>query len=264
MSPKDAPSLTIAIVSHGQISLVERLLNTLSSHKPEIDFQVVILENVPDHPKIDFSHYEFKLTYLKNQISLGLSRNINLIFDKFCQDSDYFCILNPDIIFEDEVFSGLLTAMETHQIDIIAPLIVNTNQEIQDSFRPIPNPVEIILRFLNLIKSHYDYDSLPIISYPDWIAAMFLLMPSQIFKKVGGFNPRYRLYFEDVDFCVRARNMNLTIGVIKTIRVIHDGQRTSHKNVLFLFHHIVSALKFFVSKEYRSKHDERTKRSAYK
>ena len=263
MDPKDAPSLTIAIVSHEQIALVERLLSTLNDHKPEIDFQVVILENVPGHPEIDFDQYEFKITYLKNQHSLGLSKNINLIFDRFGKNSEYFCILNPDIIFEDEVFSELLTAMETHQIDIIAPLIVNTNQEIQDSFRPIPNPIEIILRFLNIKKVHYDYQSLPIVSYPEWIAAMFLLMPSQIFRKIGGFNPRYKLYFEDVDLCVRARKLGLSIGVIKTVRVIHDGQRASHKNISYLFRHIISAIKFFISKEYRSNQKERNKSSVY-
>lgn len=250
MSPKDVPTITIAIVSHGQISLVDRLLRSLNAHKPQIDFQVVIVENVPGHPEMDLEQYDFKITYLKNQRSIGLSENINLIFDKFGQTSDYFCVLNPDIIFEDEVFSGLLSAMETHQIDVIAPLVVNTNLEIQDSFRPIPGPIEIILRFLNIKKFHYELQSLPLISYPDWIAAMFLLMPSQIFRKVSGFNPRYKLYFEDVDFCIRARNMNLKIGVIKSIRVIHDGQRTSHKDPFYLFRHIISAIKFFTSKEY--------------
>ena len=40
--------------------------------------------------------------------------------------------------------------------------------------------------------------------YPDWIAGIFLLMPKKIFEGLEGFDERYTLYFEDVEFCIRA------------------------------------------------------------
>jgi len=252
MSTHQIFSITIAIVSHEQASLVERLLKSLETHKPDLELMVVVLENKRNQPKINIGAYNFKINYLHNQAPESLSSNINRIFQLYGQHSDYFCILNPDILFEQEVFSGLIDAMKSHQIDIIAPLAVNTKGAIQDSFRALPKPKDIILRYLSLKKLNYDYESLPVVTSPDWIAAMFLLMPSKIFHEIGGFNPRYRLYFEDVDFCIRARLNNYSIGVIKSIKVTHDGQRASHRKPLYLYHHVISAIKFFLSKEYRA------------
>lgn len=244
-------TLTIAIVSHAQSHLVRKLLTSLESYPPEIKTQLVVIENVSDDPEIQTKDDKLPLIYHRNDTIHSLSANINKAFRMGGDDFDYFCVLNPDIVFEEEVFTPLISVLEQHQVDVIAPLIVDSRGVIQDSFRPTPNPLELILRRLGLKQTIYEYDTLPEVSFPDWIGAMFMLMPSAVFREIGGFDPKFKLYLEDVDFCLRAWQKGFRVGVLKDARVIHDAQRESKRSIKFFLTHISSALKFFTSDVYR-------------
>ena len=62
---------------------------------------------------------------------------------------------------------------------------------------------------------------------------------------------KYRLYFEDVDFCTRARLKGMKLLVDPQIQVRHDAQRSSRRKLYYLFLHTQSALRFFTSPVYR-------------
>lgn len=252
MSTESKPLISIVVVSHRQINLVERLLKSLVNHHPHHNFQVFVIENARNQPPITIQQPGLPIIYQKNNQPRSFSANVNSAYKQAAIASDYFCILNPDIEFFDEVFSELITALYTHQLDIIAPLMVDHNGYVQDAFRAIPTPWEIFFRFFNAKRRKVVLDELPLVIKPDWIAGMFMLMPTRVFRQVGGFDPRYRLYFEDVDFCLKARQKGFNIGVYKAVTVIHEAQRASHRNLFFLFQHILSAVKFFSSKVYRA------------
>jgi GT2 family glycosyltransferase len=79
---------------------------------------------------------------------------------------------------------------------------------------------------------------------------MFWLMGSDVYRQLGGMDERYRLYFEDVDFCTRARLKGMKIVVDTKAQVQHDAQRSSRKKLYYLFLHIQSAFRFFMSNVY--------------
>jgi GT2 family glycosyltransferase len=62
---------------------------------------------------------------------------------------------------------------------------------------------------------------------------------------------RYRLYFEDVDFCTRARLKGMKLIVDSQAQVRHDARRSSRKSFYYLFLHTQSAVRFFTSPVYR-------------
>src|SRR4030095_9339187 len=88
---------------------------------------------------------------------------------------------------------------------LMAPQVVDEKGRVQDSFRAMPTPLEVIRRRLpGYTFNPYQPDDDGLI-HPDWIAGMFWLMDSDIYRQLKGMNIRYRLYFEDVDFCIRAK-----------------------------------------------------------
>lgn len=244
------PLLTIGIISHGQNQLVSGLLECLERVEPGMTFQVVVIENLQDQLPLPIERFSFPIHYLKNNKIQGFAANHNKIFGLFGKDSEFFCVLNPDIRFDIDVFSLLLKTLQTGTPDIVAPFLFDSNGVAQDSFRELPNPFELVSRYTGLSKTKIFENDLPEIIFPVWIAGMFLLMPSKIFASLGGFDEKYRLYFEDVDFCLRARQSGYTLGVHKNIQVTHDSQRISHKNFRFLLIHIRSAIQFFTSRVY--------------
>ena len=243
-------TITVSIVSHGDASKVEHLLESLRKHEPDPKrFQIILTDNWGnDLPEFDPARWG-SLNILRNRASQGFARNHNNAF-KLAQGR-YFAILNPDLVFERPIFDKLLDRLKTHQSAIVAPYIVDTNGTIQDSFRTLPTPLEIVRRRLPGYKFepfHPDRDGL---IHPDWTAGMFWLMRSDVFRALGGMDERYRLYFEDVDFCTRARLKGIEILVDASVQIRHDAQRSSRKKLYYLLLHSQSALRFFASPVYR-------------
>jgi len=87
--------------------------------------------------------------------------------------------------------------------------------------------------------------------YPDWIAAMFWLIPSDVYRAMEGMDKKYKLYFEDVDFCTRAKLRGLKLAVDSRLYVQHNAQRSSRSNIYYFSLHVRSALRFFLSHVYK-------------
>ena len=55
----------------------------------------------------------------------------------------------------------------------------------------------------------------------DWVHAAVVLVPTKLAQQLGGFDERYFLYAEDMDFCLRAREAGADIVVVPEVRVPH-------------------------------------------
>lgn len=59
-----------------------------------------------------------------------------------------------------------------------------------------------------------------------WAATANLLVHADAFKVVGGFDPAYRHYSEDADFCLRAQRAGLSLSYCSEAVVEHEGERS--------------------------------------
>lgn len=252
------PLITLSIVSHGDAEKVARLLASLQTHERNMPrFQVILTDNLKD----DLPHFDpapwASLTVLRNERRLGFAQNHNRALA--IAKGRYYAVLNPDLIFEQPVFERLLARLQAHRAAVIAPQIVDEHGALQDSYRSLPSPAELIRRRL----PGYRFEPLQAdpegLIRPDWAAGMFWLMEAQTFRALGGLDERYRLYFEDVDFCARARLRGIDILVDTHVRVRHDAQRSSRRNLYYLFLHLQSAARFFTSPVYREMKRKRRK-----
>lgn len=245
------PLVTLSIVSHGDPEKISQLLASVQRHEPNtvVRFQLILTDNLKNTlPEFDATPWA-SLHILRNERPLGFAENHNRAFE--LARGVYFAILNPDLVFERPVFDSLLTSLQTHNADLIAPQIVDETGVLQDSFRTLPTPFELIRRRLpgyTFKPSLPDSDG---IIYPDWIAGMFWLVRSESYRQLGGMDKKFRLYLEDVDFCTRARLRGMQILVDSNIHVIHDAKRSSRKSLKYLLLHLQSAVRFFTSSVYR-------------
>jgi GT2 family glycosyltransferase len=244
----ESPLVTLSIVSHGDAGKIPSLLDSLHRFEGIDRLQVIITDNLEnDVPEPNGFEWQ-SLTMVRNKKPLGFASNHNQAFQ--WAKGRYYCILNPDVAFEQEIFPTLVKWLEIGRADIIAPLIVDQNAVPQDSYRNFPTPFEIIRRRLpgyRFIPPAADGAGLV---EPDWIAGIFMLMRSETYLNIKGFDEKYRLYFEDVDFCARARLAGSKIMVDTNIRIQHNAHRASRKKPIYLLWHVRSAVRFFTSSVY--------------
>lgn len=238
------PFITLSIISHGDLKKVLALLKSIARYENEAKFQMIITDNLGE---AGFrGNLPTSILFLSNNTPKGFGYNHNQAFEY--ARGDYFCVLNPDILFVEPVFETLLQHLKQGRSDILAPLIVDSKGVVQDSFRRLPSPKEIFAR--RLFKTPSVQRPTALFS-PDWLAGMFLLMHRETFQKLDGFDECYHLYFEDVDFCTRARLANYRLLLDPSVKVQHDAHRGSRQSSRYLLWHLQSAWKFFSSDVYR-------------
>jgi GT2 family glycosyltransferase len=242
------PLVTVSVVSHDDWGPLQALLESLRTYeKPEL-VQLIVTDNMGrDLPALQARPWNSVLV-LRNPVPQGYAHNHNTAFKQ--ATGQYFCIVNPDVLLVQPTFEPLISLMQSGQADIAAPLVVDTRGRVQDSFRGLPSPWEILWRRVQGASLAGDLPSGEILR-ADWLAGIFLVMKAQTFSRLGGFDPRFHLYFEDVDLCTRARLSGLAIAVNARVRVQHNARRYSRRRSRYLLWHLQSAWRFFGSDVYR-------------
>ena len=238
------PAVTISIVSHGQMELVLPLLQDLEAIHHTTPLHVVLTLNVPEDLPCVPEDFAFSLQIMRNSQPLGFGANHNRAFSQ--AQGGIFCVLNPDIRITQNPFPDLLKACADPHTGLAAPAIYSPSGQLEDSARKFPTPWRIAHRVLTRRRTR-DYAAPTTVLHPDWVAGMFLLLRTTVYRQLGGFDERYFLYYEDVDLCARARLAGLEIVQLALPGVIHNAQRASHRNAKYLRWHIGSMLRFFTS-----------------
>ena len=238
------PAVTISIVSHGQMELVLPLLQDLEAIHHTTPLHVVLTLNVPEAIPCVPEDFAFSLQIMRNSQPLGFGANHNRAFSQ--AQGGIFCVLNPDIRITQNPFPDLLKACADPHTGLAAPAIYSPSGQLEDSARKFPTPWRIAHRVLTRRRTR-DYAAPTTVLHPDWVAGMFLLLRTTVYRQLGGFDERYFLYYEDVDLCARARLAGLEIVQLALPGVIHNAQRASHRNPKYLRWHVGSMLRFFTS-----------------
>jgi GT2 family glycosyltransferase len=229
--------VTISIVSHNQIEMVNDLIDRLLK-LPEVS-RIVLTCNTPETLNIKD---EEKMVCINNSVPKGFGANHNKAFS-YC-NTDYFCVLNPDIELTQNPFSILTSLMQSYPAEIAAPLVLSPIGMVEDSVRKFPSLGMLLLKLLGLSKNDYKITlGMPNFE-PDWLAGMFMVFRSKTYIKLNGFDESYFLYYEDVDICRRAYKLGLKIVCCPQVSVVHHAQRASRHNFRHMRWHLGSMLRY--------------------
>jgi N-acetylglucosaminyl-diphospho-decaprenol L-rhamnosyltransferase len=238
--------ITVSVVSHGHGSMVEDLVHSLLGFSEVI--KIILTLNVPEPALFSVMQNFPNVRIIENQHPLGFGENHN-VASQYC-DTDFFCVLNPDIQFSNNPFKSLLSEI-AGDVMLVAPIIINGDGEIEDSARYFPTPLNMFGRIIGFSRGRYPLGSMSHRCEPDWLAGMFLLLRKVDFVSVGGFDERFFLYLEDADLSLRIRRSGRSVVLCKKVCVIHNAQRTSHKNMKYLAFHLMSLIRFFIHHLFR-------------
>ena len=91
--------------------------------------------------------------YIYSNKNLGFGKGHNSILHKLSSENKFHLILNPDVSFHPEILEKLVLKMESNEsISMIAPRVLNTNNELLYTARRYPSLFELIFRFLGIFK----------------------------------------------------------------------------------------------------------------
>ncbi|MFM9927789.1 glycosyltransferase [Variovorax sp. H27-G14] len=230
-----APSITISIVSHGQLALVLPLLAQLDLHCRAVTAKVVLTLNIPEPDLLAGRSWGFEVERIANASPKGFGANHNQAFSRCA--SPWFLVLNPDIRLDSDVLTPLL-AQAAADAGLLTPRILEPGKAEPEPHRALLTPLEIVSRN----KPGYVRPRVPA-----WIPGLFMLFRSDAYRQVSGFDERFFMYGEDFDICARTRLAGWKLQVAEDLVARHDAQRESHRSKKYLYWHVTSLLKVWGS-----------------
>lgn len=242
---------TVSIVSHGHGPLLKNVLDDLSRQTVREGLTVVVTLNLADET-FESTHYPaLRIEVIRNAEPRGFGANHNAAFEG-CS-TDWFFVVNPDVRMPDPcVLERLMDPRPTHgalgcKPGLIAPRIVNSAGGREDSVRPNLSLWSLISRVFGGRRESLSATLTSRGKPFFWLAGMFLMISSETFREVRGFDERFFLYCEDYDLSARVYLAGRSMLVREDVEVIHDAQRDSHRSRRHLQWHATSLLRVWLS-----------------
>lgn len=148
---------------------------------------------------------------------------------------DYLMLLNPDTVCAPAAIRSLVDFMESHpRAGIAGSRLENAEGRVECSAHNAPSPLGELestagVGLLSRVLRRHA------VSPPargeahecDWVSGASLMVRRPVFERVGLLDEGFFLYFEEVDFCLRARRAGWEVWFVPGSRVTHfEGAAT--------------------------------------
>jgi N-acetylglucosaminyl-diphospho-decaprenol L-rhamnosyltransferase len=171
---------------------------------------------------------------LENVRPQGFAANANLgIADT---SGEFVVLANPDAVAEPGAVAALLAFAAANPLcGIAGPCMIGADGQLVPSRRRFPTvrgtlvrrtPVRLLRPPLERQRAHYHLgeDATDPVQ-ADWLLGGFLLLRRRMLEELGGFDPGFRLYGEDIDLCYRAAKAGWERWYIPGALVRHEWRR---------------------------------------
>ena len=234
----------VIILHYGNIELTKKCINSLS--KNDDNFEKILLinndKNITLIPSI-FHLSSKELHVINNKKNLGFSAGVNVGIKYALEENiDAIFLLNNDTKIDKPLLQRLMPILYSDKsIGVVSPAI-----QFSRNRKTVFDIGGKINKFF-WKTSHDEVFSLKksYLRDVDYVSGAAMLIKKEVFNKIGFFDNHFFLYYEDVDFCLRARRQGFRIIVEPRLKIYHSLSKTIGKvSSLAIYHQTRSALIF--------------------
>ena len=251
--------ISIIIVNYSVENYLKKCIESILKYIGKIDFEIIVIDNNSTDQSVNMLLNNFKHIHLiKNEFNLGFSKAINLGLRK--SKGTYVALVNPDAYFIENSFNICKRFLkENSNIGIIGCKVMNEDGTLQlSSRRNFPYIYSYLFKILGISKffpkskifSNYNqtYIDEDIIQETQSISGAFMIFEKKIIDKVGYFDERFFLYFEDTDFCIRTIKAGYKVIYYPLTKIFHYKSMSSKINNLNMGNYFDDSFLLFFEK----------------
>jgi GT2 family glycosyltransferase len=221
--------LAILIVSYNSRSDLETVLRSLTETAPTVPHEIVVVDNASTDSTPTYIRERWPgVRLIASESNLGFAHANNLGIRN--TSSELVLLVNPDTIVSGSDVDQLVSVLESQpDVAVVGPRIVDGTGRAELSFGAMISPWAE-LRQKVLVRGN-DRGVSPITAIVDrmtrrtrrvdWVSGACLLIRRQDLDQVGGFDPRFFMYAEDVDLCAAVRAQGRSVLFSAEPQVVH-------------------------------------------
>jgi len=217
--------LSIVIVNYNVKEFLTQCLDSIFKSQTQYDYEVIIVDNSSKDSGRDQICATFEhIIWVENIENVGFGRANNQGFS--LAKGVYTLILNPDTVLQEDTIEKCVSYLIAHPKvgGLGIKGIDGSGQFLPESKRALPTPLVALWKITGLssifpkssvfARYHLGHLSPDENHEVDILVGCFMMIPTKLLLSVGGFDPQYFMYGEDIDLS-------------------YELQKTGHKNIYF-------------------------------
>jgi N-acetylglucosaminyl-diphospho-decaprenol L-rhamnosyltransferase len=238
MPAHEAEAVAAVIVTFNNAATIEACLESLLASPAVAEVVVVDNRSADDTLERVARIGDARVRTIAMTENVGFSRAVNRGVAETA--AAFLAIINPDAVSHDGTIECLRDALASNGHWAAAPALLNLRGTRERSARAFPTERNALLNwryhlamprtknrhvaaFLMLDRDLRDTFAC------DWLSGAFLVLRRDVFEAIGGFDPAYFLYYEDVDLFRRARDRGYTCQYVGAVTAVHAIGHSSRR-----------------------------------
>jgi GT2 family glycosyltransferase len=268
----DAPAFSAAIVVYRpSVRMLSRALASLAAALARAreaglagDAAIFVVDNGPEESReeVRAALREWpaeggRLELVAGHGNVGYGRANNLVLPRLA--SEFHLVMNPDVELDPDALAEALGVLRANPgIGLVAPDAYGEDGARQYLCKRYPSLWVLFLRGFapKALRRRFarrldDYEMRDVVEAGavagvPLASGAFMLLRTALFRRVGGFDPRFFLYFEDYDLSLRV-GREATVAYVPSVRIVHHGGEAARKGRRHVAWFVRSAWRFFAT-----------------
>jgi GT2 family glycosyltransferase len=254
--------LSIVTVNWKVADLVAELLGSIAVNRQGLSVEVYVVDNdskdnIESVVAKSRASSDLPVTLIRNERNLGFAKANNQAIRR-CSGR-VVALLNPDTRVTKGALKTIMDWMDGRpDVGIVGPKLLNPDGSLQPSVRRFPGLLDqsmILLKlhhlwpnaapFRRYLAKDFDYE---LEQDVDQLMGAALFVRHRVFESIGLLDERFFIWFEEVDFCKRAKGAGWGVVYLPGASVIHHGGKSFAQALTFKKQRYFSAsmLKYFM------------------
>jgi GT2 family glycosyltransferase len=231
--------VSIVIVSLNTRDLLRECLQSVIRTGSSLRIQVIVIDNNSTDGSAAMVEHDFPYAVLiRSKVNLGFGRANNLGFQS--ARGRYVVLLNSDAFLTAGSLERSVAHMDANlQAGIGGGRLIGPDGSMQPSARMFPTVLNDLIVLSGLAArfpqskffGRFDrtWANELECAEVDWVPGAFSIIRADALAQVGNFDPRFFLYYEEVDLCRRLKRKGYSVWYWPDITVVHIGGQSSRQ-----------------------------------
>jgi len=220
----------ILVVNYNTANLLPEMFAAIAAAVDDKNVRFLVVDNASTDASVTVLKERYPDIYLEvNSTNLGFGRANNQLLPRI--SAKYALLLNTDAFVSPDTLTKTVAYLDKHPAcGVLGVRLVGRDGTLQPSCRNFPTPFNLFLTKTGLAQLFPAVSLMDDMAWDhatarecDWVPGCYYLIRREVIDQVGLFDPRFFLYYEEVDHCRRVKAAGWQVVYFPDTEVVHIG-----------------------------------------